>query len=672
MKSASKLLQHGLLSVVILSASTLHLSCSTSPLRGSAIPPESAQTLAHLRNATQSSHLTLAIVGTNDIHGTLSPIPSKTSVDPGTGEAISYERAGLATLASHLRILKKEFGERLLWLDGGDQFQGSIESNLNEGAPMVEFFNRLGLTASALGNHEFDFGPEGPEGTPGDLRGALKKRMAESKYPYLASNLRLKPQTKNSAGAMPDLPNLKKSILIPVGPIQVGILGLSTQDTPVTTRPEFVRDLEFTDPVKAALAEATALRKAGATLVIGVAHLGSSCQLGNARKEHCIRKESDPLGHCRSEDEGSQLLEKLPKGTLDLLISGHTHQVVHHWINGTPMLQAGSRGSYLNVAYLTVDLKTRTLMRDQTLIEGPIMNCPKVFSNLGHCDGDAPLPKVLAQEGRGSLVTPVFHDEKVLPDPEIHSFVENLTKQTGPLKDRKISYAARRLEHPRFAESPLGNLVADALRKFTQADVALMNSGGIRAPIESGTIRYEDLFRTLPFDNSAVILRVTGKELVEILRIAESGARGVFPVSGVQLKLRPFEDEAHARDLNGNGKADPWEADRLWEVRTLPSGKMIQPDREYRLVTLDFLASGGDDLGWIMDQIPSNRRETVAGGLVREVVEKHLASIPFELASKSPEKGWNSADFPLVDPTHPRVIFEKRSKKSSRRKARKK
>jgi len=650
-----------LLTLTVFSAT---VACSSSP---KSFDRANEAVVESLRHSSQADRFTLAIVGTNDIHGTLGPMTAKTVQSSDQDESVHYQRGGVSTLASHIRILKKEWGDRLLWLDGGDQFQGSIESNLNEGAPMIEFFNRVGLTASALGNHEFDFGPEGPEGTPGDIRGALKKRMLESRFPYLASNIRMKKKDSTL-----DLPNLKKSILVQVGPIRVGILGLSTQDTPVTTRPEFVKDLEFTDPVRAAQEEAQALRKAGADIVIAVAHLGSSCLLGRAKKEQCIRKESDPLGHCRSEDEGTQLLENLPKGTLDLLVSGHTHQVVHHWVNGTLMMQGGSRGAFFNVAYLTVDLKTRKVLTDQTLLEGPVMNCPKVFENLGHCDGDAPLSAELQKEGRGDLVTPRFHGQKVIPDPEIETLVNTLDEQTAPLKNRPISYAANRIEHPRFVESPLGNLVADALLKFADADAALMNSGGIRAPIEQGVIRYEDLFRTLPFDNSAVIIKVTGKELTEILKIAESGSRGVFPVAGLTLKLRPFDDEAEFRDLNQNGKPDPWEADRLWSAHFTRSGEAIQPDKIYRLVTIDFLASGGDDLGWMMQQIPADRRKILPGALVRDVVEKHLASIPPSVEQKDPQLGWNSASFPLVHPSNPRVTFVKQSPFGSGKKKRSK
>ena len=78
-------------------------------------------------------------------------------------------------------------------VDAGDMFQGTLESNLGEGAAVVRAYNALGYDAAALGNHEFDFGPVGPAPAPrtpaDDARGALKARAAEAKFPLLVANI---------------------------------------------------------------------------------------------------------------------------------------------------------------------------------------------------------------------------------------------------------------------------------------------------------------------------------------------------------------------------------------------------------------------------------------------------------------------------------------------------
>src|SRR5262249_54013827 len=121
-------------------------------------------------SSAQPRHsLTLSIVGTNDLHGGVSPVDG---------------RGGLALLGgylSNLRAARAREGGAVLLLDAGDLFQGTLESNLNEGAVVVKAYNALGYAASAVGNHEFDYGPAGPATTPqspqDDPRGALKARI---------------------------------------------------------------------------------------------------------------------------------------------------------------------------------------------------------------------------------------------------------------------------------------------------------------------------------------------------------------------------------------------------------------------------------------------------------------------------------------------------------------
>ena len=68
----------------------------------------------------------------------------------------------------------------MLLIDAGDMWQGTLESNLSEGASVVDAYNALGYTAVAIGNHEFDFGPAGPKAIPetdaDDPQGSLKLR----------------------------------------------------------------------------------------------------------------------------------------------------------------------------------------------------------------------------------------------------------------------------------------------------------------------------------------------------------------------------------------------------------------------------------------------------------------------------------------------------------------
>lgn len=603
---------------------TLETGCA---VRKTQLPSDDVQAPEATSN---SSGLELvAIAGTNDIHGGLAPQIRNTREPEGTPPQ-TYESGGAPVLASYLRILKKQYGGKFLWLDGGDQFQGTLESNLDRGAPMVEFFNKLGLTASAIGNHEFDFGQE-----------ALRARMTEARYPYLASNIE-----DRATGALAQFPNTYPSRIVVAGGaangVRVGLIGLSTLDTPTTTLATAVRSLRFASLADATARESQRLRTQGAQVIVLVSHVGLKCLPGRMTPNRALRKISDSQGECGEKDEMVRLLKALPPNTVDAVVAGHSHQIVHHWINGVPVIQAGASGKYLNVLYLYYDPAQKKILPERTRIEGPIPICARVFERQGDCNGDRPAPP----QGRGQLIEPRFHGQAVQADSEISSWLGPILAKSEQEKKRVIAQAARPIEHERLKESEFANLLSDAIRDSAKADIGLVNGGGIRAPIEQGPITFGAVFRSIPFDNAVSTLTLTGREVRLILRIAESGSRGFFGVSGVTLKLIDLQDEAPASDLNGNQKIEPWEINRLVEVRT-SDGKLLSDTKTYRLATLDFLVNGGDDLGWIMAQLPHDKIET--GKLVRDVFVDYLAA----------RKVINSTDAPLVDPNHPRFIFKR-------------
>ncbi len=150
----------------------------------------------------------------------------------------------------------RERGGEALLIDGGDEFQGTLISNQFQGRSVVDAFNALGVAAAAVGNHEFDFGLP-----------ALLERMKQARYPMLAANV-----FKKGTRERPDW--AKPSVLLDVRGLKVGVIGLTTVDTPTVTNPLNVADLEFVPGGPVAAQEADALRTRGATVVILAAHAG--------------------------------------------------------------------------------------------------------------------------------------------------------------------------------------------------------------------------------------------------------------------------------------------------------------------------------------------------------------------------------------------------------------
>jgi 2',3'-cyclic-nucleotide 2'-phosphodiesterase (5'-nucleotidase family) len=177
--------------------------------------------------------------------------------------------------------------------------------------------------------------------------------------------------------------------------------------------------------------------------------------------------------------------------------------------------------------------------------------------------------------------------EAIEPAPDIkkatHSFLSELERfLLVPIGTTETRIDTRKFK-VRTGENGFGNFIADSLRTFFKADIALMNGGGIRGNkiYPPGTVLTRgDMLREIPFRNHAVRIEVTGRQLKEALENGFSrieDKKGRFPhVSGMTVKYNPA-----AAPLN--------------RVRSILVGdRAIDPERTYSLATVNFLASGGD------------------------------------------------------------------------------
>src|SRR5687768_5557490 len=134
----------------------------------------------------QPAHV--VVVGTTDVHGWFA---GHVETPPEGGEGVLW--GGLPALASYVGRLREQHPNSVLVVDSGDMFQGTLESNLFEGEAVVRGYNLIGYTAAAVANHEFDFGPLGPEviaRNPGDdPLGALKRNAGIATFPLLSANM---------------------------------------------------------------------------------------------------------------------------------------------------------------------------------------------------------------------------------------------------------------------------------------------------------------------------------------------------------------------------------------------------------------------------------------------------------------------------------------------------
>jgi 2',3'-cyclic-nucleotide 2'-phosphodiesterase (5'-nucleotidase family) len=246
------------------------------------------------------------VLATTDLHGALLPKTGTTGKQAG----------GVAAIATLMDSLTAECNCPTLRLDAGDAMQGTVVSNVTRGRAMVEALNRLHLTAAALGEHDLEWSLD-----------TLRRRISESRYPWLAANI-----FDSASGRRPDW--IAPYRVVQAGELKIAIVGYITSDAKTSIKPELTSGLRFDDGALAiheVLAEVRSLRP---DLTILLAHAGASCQ-GHACGGEAIR-----------------LAEGVESRTVDLLVAGHTHGIVNTRVAGIAIVEAGSDGAALAVADL--------------------------------------------------------------------------------------------------------------------------------------------------------------------------------------------------------------------------------------------------------------------------------------------------------------------------------
>lgn len=500
---------------------------------------------------------TVHLAALNDWHGSLY-------------EGLAYKNpelayGGLPWLKAAVDQLRTEHPDLLL-VDGGDIFQGAWPVNATKGRGAVDAYNLLGVDAAAVGNHEFDYG-----GVPGGhpLRGALEAGGKRAEYAWLAANIRDEVGPWAPEGFAP-------WTVVEKNGVRVGIVGLSTQDTPQTTLLKHVADLRFEDVVATVERTVPEMRAAGAEVIVAIGHLSGSCETDSY---------TAITAPCTPDGEVGRLLSELPLGTLDVIVTGHAHTLLHHRIGDTFVLEQRAKGHAIGRVDLVVgsdgvDADASTLHDPWFLAHAPV--------DPG-CE-DRPFPLDPIDVG-GRMLT---------PDAGALALIESLEAEAGSLCD-EVGCTTVALGRSRQGQSEVGDLVADTMHAaMPDVDLAITNSGGLRANLPEGQITREDLQAVMPFDNRLVRLALTGAQLRDVLRIGSSGGHGVLQVAGGSYHFDPAR--TGGSDLDGDGETAEWETDRLCEVTI--GGAPLDPDRTYTIVTTDFLHGGGDHLGPVLSALP--------------------------------------------------------------------
>jgi 5'-nucleotidase/UDP-sugar diphosphatase len=347
------------------------------------------------------------------------------------------------------------------------------------------------------------------------------------------------------------LPGHEDTRLIEVEGVTIGFLGLVTASTVQVSSPG---DLQFADELATAAAQAAALREAGADIVVAVAHSGMDVDFAmyNAR-------------------------------VADVVLTGHDHDLRVMYDGRTAMVESSSQAEYVVVTHLDVTVEV---------------------------DGDE---RDVSWRPRFEVID----SADVEPDADVAALVEGYEAELSEALDIEIGTTQVPLDSRRASvrsmETMIGNVIADAMRTATGADVALTNGGGIRADrtYDAGaTLSRRDIFSELPFGNATVLVTLSGADLLAALehgyaRLPETS--GAFPqISGMTVVL----DIAQPAGSQVVGAT----------VGDAP----LDPLAVYRVATNDFLLRGGDGYGMLANG--ETLVDAAAGQLMASQVIDYIAA----------------------------------------------
>jgi 2',3'-cyclic-nucleotide 2'-phosphodiesterase (5'-nucleotidase family) len=308
-----------------------------------------------------------------------------------------------------------------------------------------------------------------------------------------------------------------------VGKFTIGLFGLLTPETARLSSPG--PTVTFAPVVPTAKTAVEALRQAGADIIIALTHLSIA--------------------------EDRDLAQQVPG--ISVILGGHDHEPITWYEGGTLILKTGSDAHYLGRIDLTMEKKVTE--------KGPQVSVTPSWRMIAN-RGVTPDPDVAVEVAR---YTAILDQELGQPVGQTQTA---LNSQTGEVRTR---------------ETTMGNLIADALREVLQADVALVNGGGIRGNrlYEAGTtLTRRDVLQELPFGNAGVLVELSGADLLAALENGVSQVEnkaGRFPqVSGLQLTYNPGKPAGR----------------RVLDVQV--GGKALDRTTTYRVATNDFLLKGGD------------------------------------------------------------------------------
>ncbi|MEQ8731733.1 5'-nucleotidase C-terminal domain-containing protein [Roseitalea porphyridii] len=466
-----------------------------------------------LTSGMARAEFTLDILHINDLHSRIEPINRFDSTCSAEDDAAGECFGGIARVKTKIDERRDAItaeGGNVLVLDAGDQFQGSLFYTTYKGEAAVEFMNGIGFDAMAVGNHEFDDGPE-----------ALAEFIEAADFPVISGN--------TLAGASSPLADMLPGYVITeVGGEKIGIVSVLATDTDETSSPgPTILLIEETNYLTGAVAE---MEAEGVNKIILLSHVG----LPRDREIAAAVEGIDVIvgGHSHT------LLSNVQEDAADV------YPVVVQNPSGqdVPIVQAYAYSKYLGELQVTFD------------DEGNVISA----------EGEPHLLDASVEPDEGFVAR-----VQELAEPIEELKVQPVGETTAAIEGSREVCRAMECEMGNLVADAMLDRVRDQ-----GIQIAIQNGGGLRASIDSGEITMGEVLTVLPFQNTLATFQLKGEDVIGALENGvgqiEEGA-GRFPqVAGLSYTFdasaEPGNRISDVMVVDAEGNETPLDPDATYGV----------------------------------------------------------------------------------------------------------
>ena len=500
---------------------------------------------------------TIRLLFTDDIHGAIFSTPMWGRPD--------VQEGGMSMLKS---AIDEHRDESTLLLDAGDWAQGTYPGGMDKGTTVVGLMGKMGYDAAAIGNHEFDWGRE-----------QLTQLAQQATFDVLGANV-----LASETGEV--MPGVAPHTIKVVNGVKVGIIGVTTQDTPELGAKSNTEGVTFADTVDSIRRSLPDLDEKGAEVLVLLSH----CATG----------------------EDQKIAAAVPE--LDVIIGGHDHEKLDEPIivGKTIITKAGPHAKTLGQLDLVVPKQD-----DVSSESSSKSKIPRLESQRGtfRTPGDKPIRDRLK---RGHL--PFKHtlhkvdSEHVKPNPEFDKELEPIAKRVDEVMGVKVGSSTVGITRDGLEpETTAGNIVTDAMIDATGADIAFLNTGAMKAQIDKGEIKFGNVFNLLPYDNQIVTVDMTGASILKVLEesaanaetIPVKGSTNIIQYAGLQATFDPSQPVGH----------------RVSNVTV--GGQPLDMDRTYSVASIDYIVSDSNEFPAMHESTNKQVTEFELRDTLHKYIQKH-------------------------------------------------